>query len=72
MIEIRTFDSLGGANHGWLDAKHHFSFANYHDRRAFTSPKASAPAVLSRWQVASRRMTTPCKFEPPPACWARH
>jgi redox-sensitive bicupin YhaK (pirin superfamily) len=31
MIERRPFDSLGGANHGWLDAKHHFSFANYHD-----------------------------------------
>lgn len=31
MIERRPFDSLGGANHGWLDAKHHFSFAQYHD-----------------------------------------
>lgn len=31
MIERRSFDSLGGANHGWLDAKHHFSFASYHD-----------------------------------------
>jgi len=31
MIERRPFDSLGGANHGWLDAKHHFSFASYHD-----------------------------------------
>ena len=31
MIDVRTFDSLGGANHGWLDAKHHFSFADYHD-----------------------------------------
>ncbi len=31
MIEHRPFDSLGGANHGWLDAKHHFSFADYHD-----------------------------------------
>ena len=31
MIERRPFESLGGANHGWLDAKHHFSFANYHD-----------------------------------------
>lgn len=31
MVELRPFDSLGGANHGWLDAKHHFSFASYHD-----------------------------------------
>ncbi len=31
MIERRAFDSLGGANHGWLNAKHHFSFAEYHD-----------------------------------------
>ncbi len=31
MIELRPFNSLGGENHGWLDAKHHFSFANYHD-----------------------------------------
>lgn len=31
MIEIRPFDSLGHANHGWLDARHHFSFASYHD-----------------------------------------
>ncbi|RYD45357.1 MAG: pirin family protein [Sphingomonadales bacterium] len=31
MIELRPFDSLGGANHGWLDAKHHFSFGGYHD-----------------------------------------
>lgn len=33
MIDIRPFSSLGGANHGWLNAKHHFSFANYHDPR---------------------------------------
>src|SRR6266851_1006213 len=31
MIERRPFESLGGEDHGWLDAKHHFSFANYHD-----------------------------------------
>ena len=31
MIDRRPFDSLGGADHGWLDAKHHFSFAGYHD-----------------------------------------
>ncbi len=31
MIELRPFTSLGGENHGWLDARHHFSFADYHD-----------------------------------------
>lgn len=31
MIERRPLASLGGANHGWLDTKHHFSFAEYHD-----------------------------------------
>jgi hypothetical protein len=31
MIEVRPFASLGGANHGWLKARHHFSFAGYHD-----------------------------------------
>jgi redox-sensitive bicupin YhaK (pirin superfamily) len=31
MIEVRPFHALGGANHGWLKAKHHFSFAGYHD-----------------------------------------
>ncbi len=31
MIDIRPFSSLGGAHHGWLKARHHFSFANYHD-----------------------------------------
>ena len=31
MIEKRPFDALGGADHGWLKAKHHFSFARYYD-----------------------------------------
>ena len=31
MIDVRPFSSLGGANHGWLNAKHHFSFANYYE-----------------------------------------
>jgi redox-sensitive bicupin YhaK (pirin superfamily) len=31
MIERREFAGLGGADHGWLKAKHHFSFASYHD-----------------------------------------
>ncbi|WP_440980096.1 pirin family protein [Sphingomonas pseudosanguinis] len=31
MIEVRPFAGLGGADHGWLNAKHHFSFADYYD-----------------------------------------
>jgi redox-sensitive bicupin YhaK (pirin superfamily) len=31
MIEKRPFAALGGADHGWLKARHHFSFADYHD-----------------------------------------
>jgi hypothetical protein len=31
MIERRPFGRLGGANHGWLNARHHFSFADYYD-----------------------------------------
>lgn len=31
MIEVRPFAQLGAANHGWLQARHHFSFAEYHD-----------------------------------------
>jgi redox-sensitive bicupin YhaK (pirin superfamily) len=31
MIDRKPFDKLGGADHGWLKAKHHFSFASYYD-----------------------------------------
>lgn len=31
MIDVRPFNTLGGANHGWLNARHHFSFAGYYD-----------------------------------------
>jgi len=31
MIERRKFEGLGHADHGWLRARHHFSFAGYHD-----------------------------------------
>jgi quercetin 2,3-dioxygenase len=29
MIERRPFNELGGEDHGWLKAKHHFSFGEY-------------------------------------------
>jgi redox-sensitive bicupin YhaK (pirin superfamily) len=31
MIELRPFATLGGADHGWLKAKHHFSFGSHYD-----------------------------------------
>jgi hypothetical protein len=31
MIDLRPFDRLGGADHGWLKARHHFSFGEYYD-----------------------------------------
>ncbi|CAE6926912.1 Pirin domain-containing protein [Pseudomonas marincola] len=43
MIEVRPFEQLGGANHGWLAARHHFSFAEYYD------PKRMAWGQLRVW-----------------------
>ncbi|HLW05721.1 MAG TPA: pirin family protein [Azoarcus sp.] len=31
MIELRPYQKLGGGQHDWLDTRHHFSFAHYHD-----------------------------------------
>ncbi len=31
MIRVYPYASLGAANHGWLKAKHHFSFSMYHN-----------------------------------------
>lgn len=31
MLKVYPYQELGHANHGWLDARHHFSFANYYN-----------------------------------------
>lgn len=31
MLQVIAFESLGKAEHGWLSARHHFSFADYYD-----------------------------------------
>jgi quercetin 2,3-dioxygenase len=31
MLDLRPFNRLGAADHGWLKAKHHFSFGSHHD-----------------------------------------
>ena len=31
-LDVRRFATLGAADHGWLDARHHFSFSSYQDR----------------------------------------
>ena len=31
MVTHYPYANLGHANHGWLDARHHFSFASYQD-----------------------------------------
>ncbi len=43
MIEVRPFNGLGGADHGWLKTKHHFSFADYYD------PKREQWGALRVW-----------------------
>jgi hypothetical protein len=43
MIERRSFAELGGADHGWLKARHHFSFSSYHD------PKRMGWGALRVW-----------------------
>jgi redox-sensitive bicupin YhaK (pirin superfamily) len=43
MIERRPFADLGGADHGWLKARHHFSFSDYYE------PKRMGWGALRVW-----------------------
>ena len=57
MIELRPFKGLGGADHGWLKAKHHFSFASYYD------PKRMGWGAIRVWNddeiAAEHRLPAP-------------
>lgn len=43
MIELRPYNELGGIQHGWLDTRHHFSFADYYN------PKRMSWGQLRVW-----------------------
>jgi len=43
MIDIRPFSSLGAFRNDWLNARHHFSFGQYHD------PKRMGLGALRVW-----------------------
>jgi len=58
MIDIRPFATLGHANHGWLEARHHFSFANYHD------PQRMGWGAIRVWN--DDRIATQSGFPPHP------
>jgi quercetin 2,3-dioxygenase len=58
MIERRPFAALGGADHGWLKAKHHFSFARYYD------PERLGHGSLRVWNDDEIAPNT--GFPPPP------
>jgi redox-sensitive bicupin YhaK (pirin superfamily) len=58
MIDIRPFSSLGHADHGWLDARHHFSFADYYD------PKRMSWGAIRVWN--DDRIAAQSGFPPHP------
>ena len=73
MIEHRPFASLGGANHGWLDANFHFSFADYFDQRRLhwgklrvwnddkIAPRSGFPLMRTAWATRAAPSPAMCR-----------
>ena len=56
MITVYPFENLGHADHGWLNARHHFSFARYVDRNRMGF---GALRVVNDDRVSGQRGFTP-------------
>jgi len=66
MIERRSYAELGAAQHGWLNARHHFSFAGYHDaeRMRWGRLRVWTTTASHRSQASSRTRTATWKSSP--------
>ena len=57
MIQLKPFAELGGADHGWLKAKHHFSFASYYDPETEAGIAWDDPDVAVEWPLADPQVS---------------
>ncbi len=62
-VEVRPFDSLGRFEIDWLNARHHFSFGQYHD------PERMGVGPLARLERRSRGAAAPASIRTRTATW---